>query len=60
MFMKLEHMQADTHRIRFVRKQGQLRRVVVPHKTHLTPLTHPMFPIERPAHEHTRASSEDS
>ena len=60
MFMKLEQMSVDTHRIRFVRKNGELRRVVVKHVTHVETPEHPMFPIERPRHEHTRASSEDS
>jgi len=58
--MKLEHMQASTHRIQFVRKQGQLKTRMVPHKHQVKNLTHPMFPIERPRNEHTRASSEDS
>jgi hypothetical protein len=58
--MKLEHMQAATHRIRFVRKKGELSSQVVHHEMAQKPLNHPMFPIERPSNEHTRASSEDS
>lgn len=58
--MKLEQMSVDTHRIRFVRKSGELRRVVVKHAHHVETSDKPMFPIERPRHEHTRASSEDS
>jgi len=58
--MKLEHMQASTHRIQFVRKKGNLKTQMVPHKHQVKPLNNPMFPIERPRNEHTRASSEDS
>lgn len=58
--MKLEHMQASTHRIQFVRKSGQLMRRVVKQAAPSAELQHPMFPIERPNHEQTRASSEDS
>lgn len=58
--MKLEHMQVATHRIQFVRINGTLKTQSVPITRPTEPINHPMFPIERPRNEHTRASSEDS
>jgi len=53
-------MQASTHRIQFVRKKGNLKTQMVPLKHQVKPLNNPMFPIERPRNERTRASREDS
>ena len=58
--MKLEHMQSGTRRIQFVRIKGELKTQSVPITRPAEPINHPMFPIERPRNEHTRASREDS
>lgn len=58
--MKLEHMQVSPQRIQFVRKKGKLTTQIVPDQNQVKPLNNPMFPIERPRNEHTRASSEGS
>lgn len=58
--MKLEHMQARTNRIQFVRAKGKLKTRLVPHKNQVPILNHPMFPIERPQNEHPRAGTDHS